>query len=69
MFDLRTLWTSLAPALTPALLGWVIAGIVALFVLKTLMDRAGQPTSSVEHVLEEAARLNTARAAPPRVDR
>jgi hypothetical protein len=69
MFDLRTLWTSLAQTLTPATLGWVIAGIVALFALKTLMDRAGQPTSSVEHVLEEAARVNAARAAPPRVDR
>ncbi len=69
MFDLRALWTPLAQALTPAsTLGWVIAGMVILFALKRLMERAGQPTSSVEHVLEAAARLNATRAAPPRVD-
>ena len=69
MFDLRALWTSLALALTPAsTLGWVIAGMVILFMLKRLVDRAGQPTRPVAYVLEEAARLNAARAAAPRVD-
>jgi hypothetical protein len=68
MFDPRALWTVLAQALTPASLGWVIAGILILFALKSLMDRAGQPTRSVAHVLEAAARLNATRAAPPRVD-
>jgi hypothetical protein len=68
MFDLGAPWTVLTQALTPASLGWVIAGIVILFALKSLMDRAGQPTRPVAHVLEEAARLNAARAAPPRVD-
>jgi hypothetical protein len=32
------------------------------------MGRTDLPTRSVAHVLEEAARLNAARAAPPRVD-
>jgi hypothetical protein len=68
MFDPRALWTVLAQALTPASLGWVLAGMVILFALKSLMDRAGQPTGSVAHLLEEAARLNAVRAAPPRVD-
>jgi hypothetical protein len=69
MFDLRALWTSLAQALTPAsTLGWAIAGMVILFMLKRLVDRAGQPTRPVAYVLEEAARLNAARAAAPRVD-
>jgi hypothetical protein len=68
MFDLTALSTSLAQALTPAsTLGWVIAGMVILFALKRLMDRAGQPTGSIARVLEEAARLNAARAAPPSV--
>jgi hypothetical protein len=49
--------------------GWVIAGILILLVLKSLMGRAGRPTRPVAHVLEEAARLNVARAAPPRLDR
>jgi hypothetical protein len=49
--------------------GWVIAGILILFVLKSLMGRAGRPTRPVAHVLEEAARLNAVRAAPPRLDR
>jgi hypothetical protein len=69
MFDLRALWTSLAQAFAPAsTLGWVFAAMVILFALKSLVDRAGQPTGSVAHVLEAAARLNAARAAPPRVD-
>jgi hypothetical protein len=70
MSDLPALWTSLAQALTPAsTLGWVIAGMVILFALKSLMNRAGQPTRPVTQVLEEAARLNATRAAPPRIDR
>ncbi len=70
MFDPRALWTSLAQSLTStSMTGWVIAGILILFVLKSLMDRAGRPTRPVAHVLEEAARLNVARAAPPRLDR
>jgi hypothetical protein len=69
MFDPRALWTSLAQSLTStSMTGWVIAGILILFALKSLMDRAGQPTPSVAHVLEAAARLNATRAAPPRVD-
>jgi hypothetical protein len=69
MFDLRTLWTSLAEALTPAsTIGWVIAGMLIVFALKSLMNGAGQRTRPVAYVLEEAARLNAARAAPPRVD-
>jgi hypothetical protein len=51
------------------MIGWVIAAILILFALKSLMNRAGRPTRPVAHVLEEAARLNAARAAPPRVDR
>jgi hypothetical protein len=69
MVDPRTLWTSLAQGWTStSMIGWVIAGILILFVLKSLMDRAGLPTRPVAHVLEEAARLNAARAAPPRAD-
>ena len=70
MFDARALWTSLAQSLTSAsMTGWVIAGILILFVLKSLMGRAGRPTRPVAHVLEEAARLNAVRAAPPPLDR
>ena len=70
MFDPRALWTSLAQSLTStSMMGWVIAAILILFALKSLTDRAGRPTRPVTDVLEEAARLNAARAAPPRVDR
>jgi hypothetical protein len=69
MLDLGALWTSLVEALTPAsTLGWVIAGMVILLTLKSVMGRASQPTQSVAHALEEAARLNAVRAAAPRVD-
>jgi hypothetical protein len=69
MFDPHALWTSLAQSLTStSMTGWVIAGILILFALKSLMDRAGQPPRSVAQVLEAAARLNATRAAPPRVD-
>lgn len=70
MFDPGALWTSLAQSVTSiSMIGWVIAGIPILFALRSLMDRAGRPTRPVADVLEEAARLNTARAAPPRVER
>ena len=69
MFDPRALWTSLAQSVTStSTTGWVIAGILSLVALKSLMDRAGEPTRSVAYVLEAAARLNATRAAPPRVD-
>jgi hypothetical protein len=68
MFDPGALWTTLAQSLTSTSMTlWVIAGILILFALKSLMDRTGLPTRSVAHVLEEAARLNAARAASPRV--
>jgi hypothetical protein len=51
------------------MIGWAIAGILILFALKTLLDRGGRPTRPVADVLDEAARLNAARAAPPRVER
>ena len=70
MLDPRQLWTSLAQSLTStSLIGWVIAAILILLALKSLMARAGQVTRPVAQVLEEAARLNAARATSPRIDR
>ncbi len=70
MFDPSALWTSFAQSFTStSMIGWVIAGLLILFALRSLLDRAGQPTRPVADVLEEAARLNAARAAPPRVER
>jgi hypothetical protein len=70
MFDPRALWTSLAQDWTSvSMIGWIIAGILIVFTLKSLMDRSGQPTRPIAYILEEAARLNAARAAPPRLDR
>ncbi len=70
MFDPGALWTSLPHNLTStSMIGWAIAGILILFALKTLLDRGGRPTRPVADVLDEAARLNAARAAPPRVER
>ena len=64
MLDVRATWTFLGAALTPvSTLGWVIAGMVILYGLKNLMDRSGQPTPVVAHVLE-APQLNAARSVP-----
>jgi hypothetical protein len=42
-----------------------VLGIVVLLALAILVLRAIRPTRSVAHVLEEAARVNTARLAAP----
>jgi hypothetical protein len=47
-------------------LGDVLVGIVALSAVTFLVRRATRSQGSVAHVLEEAARVNTARLAAPR---
>ena len=64
MFDVHATWTFLGATLTPvSTLGWVVASMVILYLLKSVMDRSGRPTPAVAQVLE-AARLNAARTAP-----
>jgi len=65
MFDVHATWTLFGAASTPvSTLGWVVAGMVIIYLLKSLMDRSGRPTPAVV-LLKEAARLNAARTAPP----
>ena len=80
MFDLRTapvylalcalalaFWTvfALGPA-RPLTVGWALAGLVALYAVSVVLDRAARPARTVAHVLEEAAQVNAARVAAPR---
>lgn len=60
-------WTAAFPGVTPApAVGWTLAALVALYVVSTIVVRAGRSEQSVTSSLDEAARLNAARVAAPR---
>jgi hypothetical protein len=81
MFELRTApvylalgavalacWTALDPASArPLTFGWALAGMVALYAMSIVIDRAARPARIAAHVSEEAAQLNAAREAAPQV--
>jgi hypothetical protein len=59
-------WIALVPgAVSASVPVWLLAGIVALYVVLTLIQRAGQSTPSVAQVLQKAEQLNRARVAVP----
>ena len=60
------LWTAFAPGPALPTLGWAIAGMVALYAVSVVIDRAARPAPTAAHALEEAAQVNAARAAAPR---
>ena len=80
MFELRTapvylalcalalaFWTAFAPGpARPLTLGWALAGMVALYAVSVVIDRAARPARAAAHVLEETAQVNAARVAAPR---
>ena len=47
------------------LIGWWLVGMVVLSAVTILIRRVTRSQGSVAHVLEEAARVNTARLAAP----
>jgi hypothetical protein len=58
------LWTAFAPGSAPAsTLSWALTGMVAVYALAILIDRATRSPRVV--VLEEASRINAARVAAP----
>lgn len=80
MFELRTApvylalcalalasWSAFAPAsVQPLTFGWALAGMVALFAMSIVIDRAARPARAAAHILEEPAQVNAGRVAAPR---
>lgn len=61
-----SLWATVAPGSMPSIrLQWVLVAIVVLSAVAILIGRANRPPRSVAYVLEEAARVNTARSRAP----
>jgi hypothetical protein len=63
----RTLWPTFAGDSTYATFGWALAGMVMLYTVSMLIERRNGSAQAVANVLEEAARVNAARVAPPPV--
>ena len=64
---LVAVWTAVAPgAAAVSTLGWMLAGMFALYGVAMLIDRATRSPQSVAHGLEEATQVNAARMAAPR---
>ena len=59
-------WTAFAPgSARPLTFGWALAGMVALYAVSIVMDRAARPARAPAHILEDAAQVNAARVAAP----
>jgi hypothetical protein len=80
MFELRTapvylalcamalvFWTAFAPASArPLTFGWALAGMVALYAVSIVIDRAARPARAAAHILDHGAQVNAGRVAAPR---
>ena len=60
-----SLWPTFTDDSTYTTFGWALAGMAVLYAVTILIERRNESSRTVASVVDEAARINALRVAPP----